>query len=42
MKQFAPQALYLAVCPVSPYSTNKWYDRMPEVPADQRSEFWCA
>ncbi|MCX4330682.1 MAG: hypothetical protein OSJ24_00645 [Muribaculaceae bacterium] len=42
MKKFAPQALYITVSPVSPYSCNKWYDRMPEVPPEQRSEFWMA
>lgn len=41
-KKMFPQMLYSTDFFTSPYSVNPWYDRMPEVPAEQRSEFWMA
>lgn len=37
-----PQMLFSSDYFTSPYSVNPLYDRMPEVPAEQRSEFWAS
>ncbi len=42
MNQFAPRALYHAFLPVSPYCETAVTDSLPNVPVEERPEYWTA